>query len=338
MGLFNALKGKLTEHTGSPGHSSSHPSSSAPPEWAPAPEVSVRPFSLHTPSKHSLTTPLPPQHQFGKYNEAPEQEYQDAERFCQQYPPNAPRLLPSAAVDAINNVGCRAWGIEIPITPRFQGTIQNLHDSKKSDDGVVHIQTYAGCKDVCLLSDLPILAGLYDIHGKTGVYFEVAIHKMDGIIAVGTACRPYPVWRLPGWNRLSAGLHLDDFCKFFEDPDGGRDYDDHLQRNFRIHNGYPATIGCGYEFTTGALFYTLNGERLKNAFTGIYMPRHQYDVFAAIGVEGDCVFDVNFGAEPFKWKAGNEWAWRAEGHVGRMLGGPSGPDDELPSYSEARFS
>ena len=152
------------------------------------------------------------------------------------------------------------------------------------------------CKDVCLLSDLPMMAGLYDVQGKIGVYYEILIHRMDGIIAigmpvhlctihrltfvVGTSCLPYPAWRLPGWNRLSAGLHLDDFRKFFEDPEGGRDYTDAFSR---ISPG--DTVGCGYEFLTGTLFYTYNGVRLPPAFTGIYLPRQNYDVFAAIGVE-----------------------------------------------------
>ena len=41
------------------------------------------------------------------------------------------------------------------------------------------------CKDVCIFSNLPIIAGLYDIKGKQGVYYEVVIRKMGGIIAVG---------------------------------------------------------------------------------------------------------------------------------------------------------
>lgn len=147
---------------------------------------------------------------------------------------------------------------------------------------------------------------------------------------LGTACRPYPVWRLPGWNRMSAGFHLDDFRKFFEDPDGGRDYTDAINR---INPG--DTIGCAYEFQTGTIFYTYNGLRLPPAFTGIYLPRHTQDVFAAIGVEGYCDFQVNFGGESFRWKEGNEWSWRVEGHVGRLTGGPGRFDDELPSYQNS---
>ncbi|KAF9459199.1 hypothetical protein BDZ94DRAFT_1268808 [Collybia nuda] len=306
MGFLKSLKGKFTEHQSSSG-GDSHVM--APPQWAPAPEVS---------------------HKYGLWNEAPDDEYDAAENFCLEYPPQLPRLIPSDAVDRINAIGCKAWGIEVPITPRFVGTVQNLGDSK-GGPGIVRVQTEAECKDVCLLSDLPILAGLYDTHGKTGIYYEIYIHRMDGIIAIGTACRPYPAWRLPGWNRLSAGLHLDDFRKFFEDPDGGRDYTDAVTG---INSG--DTIGCGYEFASGTLFFTYNGMRLPPAFTGIYLPRHNHDVFAAIGVEGDCDFEVNFGGEYFRWKEGSEWAWRVEGHVGRLGGGSGAYDDELPSYSEVR--
>lgn len=149
----------------------------------------------------------------------------------------------------------------------------------------------------------------------------------------GTACRPYPQYRFPGWNRLSAGLHLDDFQKFFEDPDGGRPYDSRLTT---LRPG--DVIGCGYEFRSGSLFYTYNGERLDTAFRGIYMPREQYDVYAAIGVGGPGANHllVNFGGDDgehlYRWKPGREWAWQVDGHVGRLAGSSSGAD-ELPAYS-----
>ena len=91
-------------------------------------------------------------------------------------------LLPSDAVDKINEIGCRAWGIEVPTTPRFVGYVQN---DSKGGPGVITVQTRPGCKDTCLLSDLPIIAGLYDIQGKTGVYYEIYINRMDGFIALG---------------------------------------------------------------------------------------------------------------------------------------------------------
>ncbi|KAF9526037.1 endosome protein [Crepidotus variabilis] len=312
MGFFTSLKDKLTEAThSSSSHHDEDQGSSMPPAWAPAPEIS---------------------HQYGKWNEAPEEEYDAAEAFCSEYPVQPPRLLPSNAIDAITNLGCKAWGIEYPTSPRFAGTIRNPDDKKGSSAGVCTVQTNKKCKDTCLLSSLPILAGLYDIQGKTGVYFEVQIHRMDGIIAVGTACRPYPAWRLPGWNRLSAGFHLDDFRKFFEDPDGGRDYIPETNSSPLTSIKPQDTIGLGFIFSSGTLFYTYNGVRLPDAFQGIYLPRQEHDVFAAIGVEGECEFEVNFGGDVFRWKEANEWAWRVEGHVGKTNGSSQGGDDELPSY------
>ncbi|EPQ54637.1 hypothetical protein GLOTRDRAFT_116475 [Gloeophyllum trabeum ATCC 11539] len=278
----------------------------APPEWTPAPEIV---------------------HAHGLYNEAPEEEYEAAEAFCITHPVEAPRLLPSDVIERIDAQGCSAWGIQWPASQRFVGRIDN--DSKTS--GTVKISTDATCKGTCLLSDLPIAAGLYEIQGKAGVYFEVAIHQMDGIIALGTSCRPYPDWRFPGWNRLSAALHLDDCRKFFEDPDGGRDYTDILKR---VSPG--DTIGCGYEFSTHSVFFTYNGIRLPNAFSGVYLPRQSYDVYAAVGVEGRNSLEVNFGGCLFRWKEGNEWAWRVEGHVGRLGATSGAPDDELPSYDDVR--
>jgi len=200
------------------------------------------------------------------------------------------------------------------------------------------VRTEKGCQDTCVMSDLPIMAGLYDIHGRRGVYYEIRVNRMDGVVAIGTACKPYPSWRLPGWNRLSAAWHLDDLRKFFEDSDGGRDYSIDTPGLSRISPG--DVIGCGYEFgtsviLTSTLFFTYNGRRLPNAFAGIYMPRVDHDMYAAIGFEGVNEVEVNFGSSDFQWKEGNDVAWQVDGHVGYMAGSGPGQDERLPSYSES---
>lgn len=93
-------------------------------------------------------------------------------------PLDSPKLLPSNTLDKINKMGCRAWGIEIPVSPRFKGSVQ-------IDQGLSTVQTEPSCESVSLFSDLPIIAGLYDNKGKTGVYYEVCIKDMDGLIAIG---------------------------------------------------------------------------------------------------------------------------------------------------------
>ena len=150
-------------------------------------------------------------------------------------------------------------------------------------------------------------------------------------LIAGSACLPYPDWRFPGWNRLSAGLHSDDCRIFYEDPEGGRDYPGGLLTE--ISRG--DTIGFGYEFASSSVFFTYNGKRLPNAFGGVYLPRGKYDVYAAIGVEGENEFEVNFGTKPFVWKEGNGPAWKVEGHVGVMSSRSDGGGERLPSYQES---
>jgi uncharacterized membrane-anchored protein len=41
-----------------------------------------------------------------------------------------------------------------------------------------------------------------------------------------------------------------------------------------------------------------------------YDPGENHDVYAAIGVEGANVLEVNFGTDTFRWEGGNEMAWR----------------------------
>ena len=143
-------------------------------------------------------------------------------------------------------------------------------------------------------------------------------------------------------HRRSAALHLDDMQKFSEDSDGGRPYDARLSS---IQPG--DAIGFGHEFRTGSSFFTYNGERLGEAFRGVYSPRESFDVFAAIGVSGpgENELIVNFGGDDqahlFRWKPGREWAWLVDGHVGRssdVVAGRSGAvgGDELPSYDLVR--
>ncbi|KAF9783538.1 hypothetical protein BJ322DRAFT_1071619 [Thelephora terrestris] len=292
-------KGKATQ---------SHHSDLSPPQWTPAVETT---------------------HEHGKYQDATFDEYEEAERFCARYRVEKPKLLLSNVVERLSQEGCKPWGIKYPASSRFEGRIESMMD--KGGAGVIKIFTDKICKDVCLFSDLPIMAGLYDTKGKQGVYYEVVIRKMGGIIAIGSTCLPYPEWRFPGWNRLSVGLHLDDFRKFFEDPEGGREYESHGLLN-KISSG--DSIGFGYEFASRSVFFTYNGARLPTAFSGVYVPREKYDVYAAIGVEGQNEFEVNFGTDVFRWKEGNDWAWRVEGHVGNFAGSGSGRE-ELPSYEEA---
>lgn len=138
----------------------------SPPAWTPAPEQS---------------------HQYGLRNEAAESDYDAAETFCARYPVQPPRLLPSDVVDRIAAEGGSAWTMTVPRSRRFVGQVREGATEKGgAKTGVCSVRTEAACRETCLFSSLPIMAGLYAMQGKSGVYFEVVVRKMDGIIAIGT--------------------------------------------------------------------------------------------------------------------------------------------------------
>ena len=140
----------------------SHHPSASPPQWTPAAEQP---------------------HAHGKYEDAAFDEYEEAERFCARYPVERPKLLPSDMVERLSQEGCRLWAMVLPSSSRFNGHVES--GTGKGGAGVTKVVTDKRCKDVCIFSNLPIIAGLYDIKGKQGVYYEVVIRKMGGIIAVG---------------------------------------------------------------------------------------------------------------------------------------------------------
>ena len=144
-------------------------SDALPPQWTPAVEQS---------------------HTYGKYEDAAFDEYKEAERFCARYPVEKPKLLPSVMAERLSQEGCKPWGMRLPSSLRFKGRVES--GSGKGGTGVTRIVTDRNCKDVCIFSDLPIMAGLYDTKGKQGVYYEVVIRKMEGIIAIGDSCSKEP--------------------------------------------------------------------------------------------------------------------------------------------------
>ncbi|CAG8646531.1 24750_t:CDS:2, partial [Racocetra persica] len=118
-------------------------------------------------------------------------------------------------------------------------------------------------------------------------YFEITIisnpNKRDSTIAIGVTTKPYPSFRLPGWNKHSAGYHSDDGHKFNNDGLGGRSYGERWGDVGDI-------IGCGYYPDTGIVFFTKNGEFQGNAFSGL---KHIW--FPTVGADNKCKVEVNFG-------------------------------------------
>jgi hypothetical protein len=126
----------------------------------------------------------------------------------------------------------------------------------------------------------------------TVFYFEVTIKKKDPntVVAIGLASRPYPSFRLPGWEPISIGYHSDDGRKFISDPDGGRDYAQPYAQG--------DTIGVGYRPHDGLVFFTRNGYDLGVAGMGVGVGEGLYP---AIGMDGKGEVEVDFSGTSWKF-------------------------------------
>ena len=233
---------------------------------------------------------------------------------------------------------CGEWRMDEPPYRGFEGTITSGID-EGGPAGVTKVVTSEKCELSCMRSNLPIMADSCNIEGKEGVYYEVVIRKMEGIIAignpndfihhtplltwlaVGSACLPYPGWRFPGWHRLSVGLHLDDFMIYSGDPSRSEPCEQNSPSSLKIRTG--DTIGFGYKFESKGAFFTHKGKILRELSTEYHYPREKHDLYATIGMLGANDFEVNFGTRHFEWKEGNNQAWKVgRGGVG-MVGSSS---------------
>ncbi|KAI8983996.1 concanavalin A-like lectin/glucanase domain-containing protein [Mycotypha africana] len=114
------------------------------------------------------------------------------------------------------------------------------------------------------------------------------------VLAIGLCTRPYPIFRMPGWNKFSVGFHSDDGHKFCDDATGGQPFGPSWGKKGDV-------IGCGYSPEYGNVYFTVNGMMVGQAFTGLQ--RHYY--YPSIGADGPATISVNFGQQPFKYKVKN---------------------------------
>ncbi|CAO3638757.1 unnamed protein product [Cunninghamella echinulata] len=131
-------------------------------------------------------------------------------------------------------------------------------------------------------------------------YFEIMIDQVisppeSTVFSIGLTTKPYPLFRMPGWNQYSIGYHSDDGSKFCDDPTGGQEFGPTWGNQGDV-------IGCQYHVESGTVHFTLNGLLIHQpAFVGL--ESHVY--YPAIACDGQATVRVNFGATPFKYHCPN---------------------------------
>ncbi|EPQ27201.1 uncharacterized protein PFL1_05124 [Pseudozyma flocculosa PF-1] len=161
-----------------------------------------------------------------------------------------------------------------------------------------------GC---CVQSNLP-LPKVNEVY-----YWEAKMfNKPDGTnVALGLTTKPYPTFRLPGWNKFSIGYFSADGFKSHNYPFAAQSYGPAY--------GQGDVIGIGYRPRTGTVFFTRNGKRLEDAFIGL----NRYNLFPTVGADGACEVHVNLGQAGFVFIEANVKKWGLAPMVGTLAPPPA---------------
>jgi hypothetical protein len=144
-------------------------------------------------------------------------------------------------------------------------------------------------------------------------YWEVKMYEKPTTteVAIGLATKPYPSFRLPGWNRHSVAYFASDGFKSHNYPFTAASYGPPLNEG--------DVLGVGYRPRTGTVFFTRNGRKMEDAYTGL----QRLNLFPTIGANGPCTIHVNLGQAGFVFIEANVKKWGLAPMVGTLAPPPA---------------
>ena len=144
-------------------------------------------------------------------------------------------------------------------------------------------------------------------------YWEVKMYEKPTTteVAVGLATKPYPSFRLPGWSRHSVAYFASDGFKSHNYPFTASSYGAPLNEG--------DVLGVGYRPRTGTVFFTRNGRKMDDAYTGL----QRLNLFPIIGANGPCTIHVNLGQAGFVFIEANVKKWGLAPMVGTLAPPPA---------------
>ncbi|KAJ1675423.1 Protein ssh4 [Spiromyces aspiralis] len=129
-------------------------------------------------------------------------------------------------------------------------------------------------------------------------YFEVKITEKpaDVNMWVGLATKPYPPWRMVGWNRYSVGYSVNNGVvnknyQFTSLPVGEQCFVGDI-------------VGVGFQPHSGYVWFTRNGRKFRTVLSGL-----EFDMFPTVSADGPCSFSANFGQRGFVYIEANVRRW-----------------------------
>jgi hypothetical protein len=231
--------------------------------------------------------------------------YLRAKDYQLQYLPNSlPTDITLSQFLSIQEKGVTAWSFE----PDFE-TINSLLVHARTE--ITFLPDPASASSVQSNLPLPKLNEVY--------YWEVKMFDLpvSTNVAIGLATKPYPSFRLPGLNRHSIAYHSNG-DKSHNYPFTAQSFGSPLKEG--------DVLGVGYRPRSGTVFFTRNGRKMEDAFTGL----NRWNLFPIIGADGPCSVHVNLGQAGFVFVEANVKKWGLAPSTG-TLGAP-------PPYGSERGS
>ncbi len=144
-------------------------------------------------------------------------------------------------------------------------------------------------------------------------YWEVKVYEKPSNteVAIGLATKPYPSFRLPGWNKHSVAYFASDGFKSHDYPFTASSYGPPLAEG--------DVLGVGYKPRTGTVFFTRNGRKMDDAYTGL----QRLNLFPTIGANGPCTIHVNLGQAGFVFIEANVKKWGLAPQTGTLAPPPA---------------
>ncbi|KIK28493.1 hypothetical protein PISMIDRAFT_90936 [Pisolithus microcarpus 441] len=224
--------------------------------------------------------------------------YLRAKDYQLQYPPNSqPTDITLSQFVSIQEKGVAAWCFEPDDL-----TINSLLVHARTE--ITFLPDPASASSVQSNLPLPKLNEVY--------YWEVKMFDLPDttIVAVGLATKPYPAFRLPGFNRHSVAYHSNgDKC--YNYPFTATSFGSPLQEG--------DVLGVGYRPRSGTVFFTRNGRKMEDAFVGF----NRFNLFPTIGADGPCSVHVNLGQAGFVFIEANVKKWGLAPSVGTLAPPPA---------------
>lgn len=206
---------------------------------------------------------------------------------------------------SIQEKGVSAWAFEPDYEDNLSLYVEQRTEITFLADGPGMAAREGGGNSVMANLPLPKLNEVY--------YWECKMYEKPANteVAIGLATKPYPSFRLPGWNKYSIAYFATDGFKSHNYPFTASSYGPPLAEG--------DVLGVGYRPRTGTVFFTRNGRKLEDAYTGL----QRLNLFPTVGANGPCTVHVNLGQAGFVFIEANVKKWGLAPMVGTLAPPPA---------------